>query len=63
MTAQQARFSAFLQGVAAVMFAIACAVRVTATGVDALAVVFGLVAVIAFIAALLLRRKAAELRQ
>lgn len=63
MTAQQARFSAFLQGVAAVMFGIACGVRIAANGLDALAALFGLVAVIAFVAALLLRRKAAELQQ
>ena len=63
MTAQQARFSAFLQGVAAVMFGIACIARVSANGVDALAVLFGLVAVIALVAAVMLRRKAAELQQ
>lgn len=46
-----------LQSAAAVMLLIACVVRVATTGVDALAVVFGGLALVAAGAALLIRRR------
>lgn len=44
---RQLRFSMFLQAAAAGMLLIACIVRIVTSGIDALAVVFGLGAVLA----------------
>lgn len=61
MTPQKLRFSAFLQFFAAAMFAAAFFVRAFAIGIDTLTVVIGFVGILALVAGVILRRRAADL--
>lgn len=61
MTPQKLRFSAFLQFFAAGLFGVTFLIRAFAIGVDALTLVIAFVGVLALIAGVVLRRRAAEM--
>lgn len=61
MTPQKLRFSSTMQFIAAGLFALSFIVRTVALGLDALGLVFALIAVMTLVAGVLIRRRAAEM--